>query len=149
MPSRKTSAFHRTVRVALHERASDYVMWVAGHGGTADTVNQYLNSVLVFPSHFDEWAGDKCRDLVIASIPALHFLMPGLTKGAANVPAVPLTPVIEQVVAIAIQQHIMAKDSNTNSVTEQYAPRLELLSQLVNPAAHISVLAACLGERKP
>lgn len=136
MPSRATSAFLRTVRVMLHERASDYVMWVAGHGGDAATVNTYLASLNVFPSHFDEWAHNKSRHTILASIPILSTLLPALGSTAPyrdwtpldnhtyaslstepdTVPT-PIPKVVETIVTLALQHHIMTKDQQNLPIT--------------------------------
>lgn len=161
MTSRATSAFKATVRRQLHERASDYVMWVAGHGGDAATVNAYLDSVRVFPSHFDEWTATMGRDLLIASIPVLRTLMPGFTGGEIDAASVPMPPLIEKVVALAIQQHIMARATDpvrfsafgTENLSGFHAPTLEVdfatiqnhLSRLPSPSSHVELLASNFG----
>jgi len=141
MPSRATSAFQRTVRVVLHERAADFVMWAAGHGADAPTLRSYLASLNVFPSHFDEWAGPLSRFTILASIPLLRTILPGLTSPGKGVqmeavPSVPLPPVVATIVTLATQQHIMTKTvppsplgfstaNGSHSISGHHAPILE------------------------
>lgn len=146
-PSRATSAFHRTVRTLLHERASDYVMWVAGHGGEASTVTSYLSSVRVFPSHFDEWCSNLNRETILASIPALRTLMPGIAATHAELPdviPVPVPKIVETVVALAIQQHIMAHDRYNKGISGS-APKSNAVMNISghhSPASTIDLLSA-------
>lgn len=127
MPSRATSAFVATVRSALHERACDYVMWVAGHGGDTATVQRYNQACAQFPSHFAEWAHSLSRTDLVASIPVLRTLMPGLVPAyhytkygvqiAESVPATPhpLPEIVAVVVTLATQQHILRKAQDQRS----------------------------------
>lgn len=150
MPSRVTSAFIRTVRVLLHERASDYVMWTAGHGADSATIATYLESLNVFPSHFDQWAENLGRGTILASLPILRSLMPGLTAPSNRTTAearaedeahpVEVPPVIAAVVTLAIQQHIMAKQRRWPRTTARFP-----LSGLQRPQDHIELLSTNFG----
>lgn len=150
MPSRATSAFQQTVRTALHERASDYVMWVAGHGGDTETINNYIDAVRTFPSHFNEWAANKSRATILNSIPLLRSLLPGLTSGhvtadsAEPSDAVPLPKNIEVVVTLALQQSILAKD-NDRRCRSPLTRDGNALSGLWNPPNHVDLLATNFG----
>ena len=114
MPSRATSAFQRTVQYTLHERAADYTMWVAGHGGDTATIRSYLDAFAVFPSHFEEWASNKNRTTLMEAIPALRSLLPSLfsDKAATREPIQlidPFPPAVSLVITLALQQYMMLK----------------------------------------
>ena len=158
MPSRVTSAFLRTVRVLLHERASDYVMWVAGHGADAATINTYLESINTFPSHFEEWSQHHGRDTILASIPALRTLMPSLSSpqkwqtdlakqvnAETDAKSVPVPKIIETVVTLALQHHIMSKDQEQKRYTGNGQPSL---SGQHMPSLNIDFLADTLTGPK-
>ena len=136
MPSRASSAFQNTVRHVLRERASDYTMWVAGHGGDTPTLTAYLDALAVFPSHFNEWAGNKNRTTIMEAIPALRSFLPSLFthKNAVKEPLVPidpLPPAVSLVVTLALQQYMMVKDMNSpelgvrGTISGYHSPTLE------------------------
>jgi hypothetical protein len=121
MPSRATSAFQRTVQYTLHERAADYTMWVAGHGGDTTTLRSYLDALAVFPSHFEEWASNKNRTTLMESIPALRSLLPSLfsDRRAAQEPLQPidpLPPAVSLVITLALQQYMMMKEFGSTGI---------------------------------
>lgn len=73
------TSFKRTVRAVLHQRASSFLHECAGHGSDLTTIQSYLDSLSVFESHFTEWANPLSDEDVIASLPTLHTLMPGMS----------------------------------------------------------------------
>lgn len=145
MPSRDTSAFQNTVRHVLRERASDYTMWVAGHGGDSPTLTAYLDALAVFPSHFDEWAGNKNRTTLMEAIPALRSLLPSLFSDKDAVkeslqPIDPLPPVVSLVITLALQQYMMAKNIKNpefgvrGTISGHHCPTIEvaILRDMIN-----------------
>ena len=134
MPTRATSSFIQRIQTTLHSRASDYVMYCAGHGADSDTIRNYLRSLDVFPSHFQEWASRLTRTEIALSIPSLPQLLPGFklsgppktfswtdsSYGAqdqdqlegidtAHLQAQPLPEVVSVVVTLALQHYMLSK----------------------------------------
>lgn len=115
LPSRATSAFFSTVRAVLHERASDYIMWVAGHGGDTDTIRRYIQATVVFPSHFNEWvnSNNMTRTDLVLSLPSISTLFrSGVWPGDSynNPPTgrtLPVPEIVATVATLAIQQHML------------------------------------------
>jgi len=148
MPSRATSAFQRTVQYTLHERAADYTMWVAGHGGDTATIRSYLDALAVFPSHFEEWVSNKNRTTLMEAIPALRSLLPSLfsDKAATREPFQlidPLPPAVSLVITLALQQYMMLKVVNnpTNFEQSRYAYGINTLSGYHSPKTEVYILA--------
>jgi hypothetical protein len=75
------TSFKRTARAVLHERASAFVHACAGHGADVDTIINYTDALAVFESHFAQWSDPLSDTDVLASIPTLHTLMPGVANG--------------------------------------------------------------------
>ena len=130
MPSRATSAFQRTVQYTLHERAADYTMWVAGHGGDTATIRSYLDALAVFPSHFEEWASNKNRTTLMEAIHALRSLLPSLFSDKAATreplqPTDPLPPAVSLVITLALQQYMMntTDRSGPGSLSGHHSPK--------------------------
>ena len=130
MPSRATSAFQRTVQYTLHERAADYTMWVAGHGGDTATIRSYLDALAVFPSHFEEWASNKNRTTLMEAIPALRSLLPSLFSDKAATreplqPTDPFPPAVSLVITLALQQYMMntTDRSGPGSLSGHHSPK--------------------------
>lgn len=156
MPSRATSSFYTTVCTLLHERACDYVLWVAGHGGDADTVRTYLEATRVFPSHFRQWASTLSRDTILASIPVLRTIAPGLTSPLRigprprgeyqpddNPRSVLLPPVVATIVTLATQQHIM-RNGQPSTVMAGGSIGFNL-SGVYRPQDHVDLLTTNFG----
>jgi hypothetical protein len=107
---------------ALHERASAHVHWVAGHGGDVSTLRTYLDSLLVFKSHWQEWSAHLSPYDIYASIPALHSLSLNEIEGDAReeggIPH-PVPPAISVVVTLSLQRKIM-RDQTHDNITHNF-----------------------------
>lgn len=142
------SPFHQTACSVIYERACDYVMWLAGHGADEDTLNSYLSTVRVFRSHFAEWANGLTRPVIVASIPTIANMMPGLCSGTQRADPVPVPPVVSAVVAFALQQHIMCKEAQLQRAVAVSGWGTPSLSGLHAPIIEAAILGAALGRGK-
>jgi hypothetical protein len=121
------------VQYTLHERAADYTMWVAGHGGDTATIRSYLDVLAVFPSHFEEWASNKNRTTLMEAIPALRSLLPSLFSDKAATreprqPWVPLPSAVSLVITLALQQYMMLRGDHQlthTTLSGHHSPKTE------------------------
>lgn len=104
--------FHRVAKAEILEQASSYVMWVAGHGGEAATLNTYLAALHRFPDSWDRWAGSLDGADLFATIPILKKYLPIITYESEGEPeaggkTVPMPPDVQVCVTLALQQSLM------------------------------------------